>query len=142
VDTLHGGVSPLDNEAGYAVNHTLLLDDVTGTQTANSTFGVMGATSVRQDPAAGLPETYSLSQNYPNPFNPSTNIQYSIPKTGFVTLKIYNLLGQEVATLVEGNQTAGKYVATFDASKVSSGVYFYRLASGGFVDVKKMLLLK
>jgi hypothetical protein len=142
VDTLNAGVSPLDNEAGYAVNHTLSLDDVTGTQTANATFGVMGATSVREDPAAGLPETYALSQNYPNPFNPLTNIQYSIPKSGFVTLKIYNLLGQEVATLVEGNQTAGTYVATFDASRVSSGVYFYRLSSGRFVEVKKMLLLK
>jgi hypothetical protein len=142
VDTLNAGVSPLDNEGGYAVNHTLSLDDVTGIQTANNTFGVMGATSVRQDPVAGLPETYALSQNYPNPFNPSTNIQYSVPKAGFVTLKIYNLLGQEVATLVEGNQTAGTYIATFDASRVSSGVYFYRLASGNFVDVKKMLLLK
>jgi hypothetical protein len=140
-DTLNASSAPYDNEAGYAVNHSLDLNDVTGTQVAVNNFGDQ-VVSVRELPSSGIPSSYSLSQNYPNPFNPSTNIQYSIPKTGFVTLKIYNLLGQEVATLVEGNQTAGTYVATFDASSVSSGVYFYRLASGGFAEVKKMLLLK
>jgi hypothetical protein len=141
VDTLNGGVSPVDNEAGYALNHKLLLDDVTGTQIVADVFGGQ-VVSVQELPSSGIPETYSLSQNYPNPFNPSTNIQYSIPKSGHVSLKVYNLLGQEVATLVEGTQNAGTYVATFDASRMSSGIYFYRLMSGGFVEVRKMLLLK
>jgi hypothetical protein len=140
-DTLNNSSTPYDDEAGYAENHSLNLDDVAGVQIAASRFGDQ-AVSVQELPSSGIPNSYSLSQNYPNPFNPSTNIQYSIPKTGFVSLKIYNLLGQEVTTLIEGNQTAGTYVATFDASRVSSGVYFYRLTSGGFAEVKKMLLLK
>jgi hypothetical protein len=140
-DTLNNSSTPYDNEAGYALNHSLDLNDVTGTQIAVNRFGDQ-VVSVQELPSSGIPNSYSLSQNYPNPFNPSTNIQYSIPKSGLVSLKVYNLLGQEVATLVEGNQTAGTYVATFDASRVSSGIYFYRLMSGGFVEVRKMLLLK
>jgi len=140
-DTLNNSSTPYDNEAGFAQNHSLNLDDVAGVQIAASRFGDQ-VVSVYEVPSSGIPNSYSLSQNYPNPFNPSTNIQYSIPKSGFVTLKIYNLLGQEVATLIEGNQTAGTYIATFDASRVSSGVYFYRLTSGGFAEVRKMLLLK
>jgi plastocyanin len=92
------------------------------------------------------PEEYSLSQNYPNPFNPSTTIQYSIEKTGMVSLKVYNFLGQEVATLVNGSQEAGRHTATFNALKVNldpgSGVYFYRLESGPFVSVKKFVFMK
>jgi hypothetical protein len=140
-DTLNSSSTPYDNEAGYAQNHSFDLDDVTGTQTVANVFGDQ-VVSVQELLPAGIPNSYSLSQNYPNPFNPSTNIQYSIPKSELVSLKIYNLLGQEVATLVEGNQTAGTYVATFDASRLSSGIYFYRLMSGGYVEVGKMLLLK
>ncbi len=89
-----------------------------------------------------IPTRFELSQNYPNPFNPTTQINYSVPQSSFITLKVYNVLGQEVATLYSGVQTAGKHVATFDASKYSSGVYFYRLQSGNFMSVKKMVLLK
>ena len=89
-----------------------------------------------------VPGSFSLSQNYPNPFNPSTKIEYSIAKSGYVSLKIYNILGQEVATLGNQFQNAGTYIATFDASKLASGIYFYRLNAGTFSDVKKMLLLK
>ncbi len=142
VDTLNGGSVPLDNEAGFAVNHKIALNDVTGTQTQSNTFGDQIVTAVREDKFASLPESYALSQNYPNPFNPATSIHYSIPKSGFVSLKVYDLLGQEVATIFEGNQAAGSYVATFDASRLASGVYFYRLQSATFVDVKKMVLLK
>jgi len=88
------------------------------------------------------PMTYSLSQNYPNPFNPSTKINFSIQKAGVVTLKIYNILGQEVATLVNYDLKPGAYSATFDASRLSSGVYFYTIHSGNFVQSKKMMLLK
>lgn len=89
-----------------------------------------------------LPAVYSLSQNYPNPFNPATVINYEIPSSNRVTLKIYDILGNEVKTLVNENKPAGKYSVTFDASKLSSGVYFYRLDAGNFTSVKKMILLK
>ena len=87
-------------------------------------------------------ESLSLSQNYPNPFNPTTVIKYSVPTSGYVTLKIYNLMGQEVAALVNGQLMAGSYKTNFDASKLSSGVYFYKLNAGGFMMTKKMMLLK
>jgi photosystem II stability/assembly factor-like uncharacterized protein len=88
-----------------------------------------------------LPTKYSLSQNYPNPFNPSTIINYQIPKAGFVTLKIYDILGKEVAELVNEEKVAGKYKVEFDASQLSSGVYFYQLQASIFVQTKKMILL-
>jgi len=89
-----------------------------------------------------VPTSFSLSQNYPNPFNPTTLIAYSIPKNTFVTLKVYNVLGQEVATLFAGNQKAGNYVATFDGSKCASGIYLYRLQAGSVSITKKMVLVK
>lgn len=89
-----------------------------------------------------VPEKFDLSQNYPNPFNPATEIQYSIPKSGFVTLKVYNLLGQEVATLVNQEQNPGSYIVDFDASKLASGVYMYSIKSGNFSLTKKMVLMK
>ena len=90
----------------------------------------------------GIPNTYSLSQNYPNPFNPTTKIQYAIPKQGFVSLKIYDLLGREVANLVNGEVNAGYYLIDFNGSHLASGVYFYRLKAGAFVETKRMVLIK
>jgi hypothetical protein len=89
-----------------------------------------------------IPTEFALGQNYPNPFNPVTVIQYAVPSTQYVSLKVYNVLGQEVAVLVNGVNTPGVYSATWDASKVTSGVYYYRLAAGSFTSVKKMLLAK
>jgi hypothetical protein len=89
-----------------------------------------------------LPVVYKLSQNYPNPFNPTTNISYAIPTSGNVSLKVYNILGQEVATVFSGFQKAGAYIANFDASRLASGVYFYRLQAGQFSETKKMMFLK
>jgi hypothetical protein len=89
-----------------------------------------------------IPVEFSLSQNYPNPFNPLTTIEYQIPSNGFVSLKIYNSLGQEVSTLVNENQSAGKYSITFSDEKLTSGLYFYSLRSGDFSETKKMILLK
>jgi hypothetical protein len=88
------------------------------------------------------PLTFSLNQNYPNPFNPSTKIAYTIPKVSNVTLKIFNLLGQVVATLVNERQEAKSYVKEFDASRLSSGVYFYQINAGSFNATKKMILMK
>jgi hypothetical protein len=88
------------------------------------------------------PGTYSLSQNYPNPFNPSTDIRYSISRSGMVTLKVYNMLGQEVAALVNQEQSAGNYSVDFNATGLASGVYVYRLQAGNIALSKSMLLLK
>ncbi len=89
-----------------------------------------------------VPQVYSLSQNYPNPFNPSTKINFAIPKQGLVTMKIYDVLGREVRTLVNEVKNAGNYTVDFNASELSSGVYFYKLESQGFSDIKKMMLIK
>ncbi|ACF12813.1 5'-Nucleotidase domain protein [Chloroherpeton thalassium ATCC 35110] len=88
------------------------------------------------------PATYALEQNYPNPFNPTTTINYTLASSGFVTLKVYDILGREVATLVNEQMKAGQHIATFNAARFASGVYFYRLKAGEFVKVKKMMLLK
>ena len=88
------------------------------------------------------PVEFNLSQNYPNPFNPSTVITYTIPQAGMVTLKVYNTLGEEIAVLVNGMVEPGIHNVNFDASGLNSGMYFYRLESGNFVQVKKMTLLK
>ena len=89
-----------------------------------------------------IPTEYSIAQNYPNPFNPSTTITYQIPQNGYVTLKVYNSLGQEVSELVNRYLGAGSYTATFDATNSPSGIYFYKLQSGNFTKVNKMMLLK
>jgi hypothetical protein len=88
------------------------------------------------------PIHYNLSQNFPNPFNPSTKISYTIPERENVSLKVFNLLGSQVAQLVNGEIDAGSYNISFNASNLPSGIYFYRLQAGNFVDTKKMILLK
>jgi hypothetical protein len=88
------------------------------------------------------PSTFTLEQNYPNPFNPSTSISYSIPNNSFVTLKVYDILGNEVATLVNQTQATGKYNISFDASSLSNGVYLYSIKAENFSDVKKMIFMK
>jgi hypothetical protein len=91
---------------------------------------------------SGLPKEYSLSQNYPNPFNPVTKINFNVPKQGFVTLKVYDVLGREVSTLVNEVQEPGSYSVDFNGASLTSGVYFYRLESNGYTDIKKMSLIK
>jgi len=90
----------------------------------------------------GQPRAFVLTQNYPNPFNPTTRIEYSLPSRGFVSLKVHNLLGEEVADLFSGVREPGDYVATFDGSGIASGVYFYRLTGYGFLETKTLILLK
>jgi hypothetical protein len=89
-----------------------------------------------------VPKAYSLSQNYPNPFNPTTNINFSLVKPSNVTLAVYNVLGQKVATIVNQFMQAGSYTYQFDASKLASGIYIYRIEAGNFVSIKKFVLLK
>ena len=90
----------------------------------------------------GTPNKYELFQNYPNPFNPATNIKFQVPKSGFVSLKVFDALGKEVRNLIEQELNAGFYETKFNADNLSSGVYFYKLVSGKFTDVKKMAVVK
>ncbi len=109
-----------------------------GQSNVNFTFNL---TEVQQDQSI-IPSEFSLSQNYPNPFNPSTSITWQSPVSGWQTLKVYNLLGNEVATLVNEFRPAGYYEVTWNASNLMSGVYFYRIQAGNFTEIKKMILLK
>ena len=133
---------------GYAVGENLRYTNVSLT-TAGTDGKALGdlnwfpeqLTGVSQSPNS-VPLQFALNQNYPNPFNPSTNIEFSIRTTGFTTLKVFDLLGREVATLVSELKSPGTYTALFDASKLSSGIYFYTLKVGNFTATKKMLLVK
>ena len=103
----------------------VVLDVVTGVEEDNS-----------------LPTVYSLYNNYPNPFNPSTTIKYDIPEQSYVTIKIYNITGEEVSTLLNEVQNAGRYQIQWNAAELASGVYFYRIQAGQFSDTKKLILMK
>lgn len=99
------------------------------------------ATNIQQL-SSETPDAYKLSQNYPNPFNPSTSITFDIVDKGFVSLKIYDMIGREVANLVNKELNAGSYTYNFDAGKLNSGIYFYKLQTGNFTETKKMMLIK
>ncbi len=113
-------------------------------QSQASNFYIVTADRVTgvKDNKNSIPGNFSLQQNYPNPFNPTTVISYQLPKEGIITVKIYDILGNEITTLVNGFKTAGRYSVSFDASHLASGVYFYQLQSNGYVATKKMILLK
>ena len=89
-----------------------------------------------------VPKAFALDQNFPNPFNPTTQLNYALPSDSYVTLKIYNVLGQVVVTLVDELQTSGYKTVEFDASRLPSGLYFYRLQAGTFTSIRKMMLMK
>jgi hypothetical protein len=99
-------------------------------------------TSVREIGTAVQPLNYTLEQNYPNPFNPSTRIKFQIPISNQVTLKVFDVLGREVKALVNEEMKAGSYETTFDAKGLASGVYYYRIQAGNFVETKKLMLLR
>jgi photosystem II stability/assembly factor-like uncharacterized protein len=124
---------------------------ITYSRTGNTVWGVRsnGKISRYGTPLTGItpvtvnvPDNYSMLQNYPNPFNPVTKIEFAIPKSGLVLLKVYDLLGREVASLVNAEKNAGSYIVDFDASNLTSGIYFYKLEVNGYTDVKKMTILK
>jgi len=105
-------------------------------------YPAMGDIVASVDPLENMPTAYALEQNYPNPFNPKTSISFALPNAGHVSLKVYNVLGQEVATLVDGHMEAGNQSAEWEASEFSSGVYFYRLNAERYTQTLKMMLLK
>jgi len=108
----------------------------------NSNFDTSSIVSVKQNNSDNIPRKFYLSQNYPNPFNPSTKISWQVPAGSWQTIKIYDVLGNEVATLVDEYKPAGNYEVEWNASGLPSGVYFYQLRAGKYVDTKKMNLLK
>jgi len=89
-----------------------------------------------------IPKKFNLDQNYPNPFNPSTKIKYSVPKSSSVTLKVFDILGNEIETLVNEEKPIGTYEITWYAVNLPSGIYFYKLQAGNFIETKKMILMK
>lgn len=130
-----GFLDPSANQNGEAFGIFFALADGTVGQFPEGVASVENISGV-------TPDNYTLAQNYPNPFNPSTTINFTIPNSEFVTLKVFNILGSEVATLVNENLTAGAYRFSFEAQNLASGVYLYELTAGGFREIKKMNLLK
>jgi len=130
-----GFLDPISNQNGEAFGIFFALADGTVGQFPEGVASVENITS-------GIPSAYELAQNYPNPFNPSTTINFTILNSEFVTLKVYNIIGSKVATLVNENLSAGSYRFNFDAQNLASGVYFYELKAGNFGEIKKMNLLK
>jgi Concanavalin A-like lectin/glucanases superfamily/Secretion system C-terminal sorting domain/PQQ-like domain/PKD domain len=112
-----------------------------GNNQRTGTFSSSGTTGIK-NPSGRIPIAYTLMQNYPNPFNPSTTIQFALPKDGKVSIKIFNMLGQHIATLIDNFQSAGYHEVTFNIDSFSSGIYFYQMTAGSFVATKKMLLMK
>jgi hypothetical protein len=131
-----------------SISHLQFLNANLGFAALGSPSGALGGL-LRYGPVSGIgnnnneiPASYKLEQNYPNPFNPSTSIKFDLPKSGFVTLKVYNSIGKEVATLVSESMSAGNHQVSFDASSLTSGLYFYKISTDNFTDSKKMLLVK
>ena len=137
---------------GTAVNNLVRIDTSTGVGTIIGSMGRASVQALAVDPdfLVGVPEpsskeiptTYALEQNYPNPFNPTTGIRYQVPGVSDVKLAVYDLLGREVAALVNERKAPGSYPVKFDANGLASDVYFYRLQAGDFVQTKKLLLLR
>ena len=144
-EQLYGDLANIDQIRFYVRNpqttntdYTILIDNVEGVDEFSQSTVI---TDVKTENEY-LPTGYNLSQNYPNPFNPTTTIQYSVQSPGHVSLKVFNLLGQEVETLVNENKNTGNYQVNFNASRLASGIYFLQMRAGSFVSVKKMVLLK
>jgi hypothetical protein len=132
---------------GYSVSlsadgNTAILGGYYDNSSAGAAWVFIRSASAVGDETGETPQQFCLEQNYPNPFNPSTTIRYGLPHRAFVTLAVYNTLGQEIALLAEGEQEAGYHEVKFDGSTLGSGVYFCRLKAGGFVATRKALVLR
>jgi len=137
------------SESRYNVRYKIKAVDNYNTQSVYSEFVSTQTLKVRENNGdnfrlinSDLPKTFFLNQNYPNPFNPVTNIKYDLPKDVFVSIKIYDLLGREIKTLVSEFKQAGSYLVSFNGSEFASGIYFYKIQAGSFTQVKRMVLVK
>jgi len=101
-----------------------------------------GVSFAEEEEIDEIPTDYYLSQNYPNPFNPNTKIRYSVPQTSNVMITVFDILGNEIETLVSEEKPVGSYEVELDGSQLASGIYFYRLQAGSYVETKKMVLMK
>lgn len=133
-----------DSGLSYLNFQSLVVDEDGYVYAGSSGHGVFrtSLSTPVEEVARGVPHGYEMSQNYPNPFNPTTAISYRLSAVGHVTLRVYDVLGREVATLVNSRQTAGEHSVVFDSRNLSSGVYIYELTANNFISVKKMLMLK
>ncbi|MEO8399256.1 MAG: T9SS type A sorting domain-containing protein [Ignavibacteriaceae bacterium] len=148
----HNGITLVNNSSHKIVpvwndlqnEPVIVLIDLGNDGTIDDTLSLENQVTGIDDDQGSLlnPNSYNLAQNYSNPFNPTTSIRYSIPQRSGVTIKVYDILGNEVATLVNEEKDRGVYTAIFNATGLSSGIYFYRLQSANFVQTKKMLILK
>ena len=139
----NGGAN--DNEGGVGADKTLKMHKFTSSGTVVDTFGIVHTTILTPDGIEKLdelPTVFALAQNYPNPFNPETSIRFSVPQESFVTVKVFNTLGEEVMTLVNEAKTAGTYNVSFNAKNLTSGIYFYSIKANDFTSTKKMILMK
>jgi hypothetical protein len=125
-----------------AMLKVLVTDGSASVSSLSSIFEIVAPTSVVGSAGVALPISYMLHQNYPNPFNPSTTIKFELPKTLHVSLKVYDVLGREVSVLVNDKREAGYHEVKFDGSGLASGVYFYRIQAGEFVQTKKLGLVR
>ena len=143
VRSLHNGTSGTSKVVFTPFGfETIALDEIRSFFAGRLINWLSTPTDVEEDPSSGLPITFELSQNYPNPFNPATNIKFSIPETSPVTIKVFDVLGNEIALLLDEVKSAGTYKITYDASGNASGIYFYQMKAGNFISVKKMSILK
>ena len=145
---VYNGITLYSNNWGVSIR-TDSLGNAYVTGNSESTGSGIDIATIKYSAPTGInsvtneiPVEFKLFQNYPNPFNPVTKIQYQIVNQGMVTLKVYDLLGREVKLLVNEIKSPGKYIVSFDASSLSSGVYFYKISAGEFSDVKRMVLVK
>ena len=134
--------TPAESDAGDTTVTVQVSDGNGGVDTQTYPLHVKQVTAIGDPLENNIPTEFSLSQNYPNPFNPVTNIKFGMPKAGHVKIVIYNVLGQKVATLVDGFKPAGFHIIKFNASRLASGIYLYRIQTEGFSKVKRMILIK
>jgi hypothetical protein len=136
----------LADHAGNEIDQIIIMpagDNSAATYIDNVYFSDSTELVVSTEDEEDLVKSFELNQNYPNPFNPTTNIGFNLPSTTSVTLKVYNLLGQEVATLINGRKmNTGTHSVTFNAGSLSSGLYFYRIEAGDYNSTKRMMLIK
>ena len=138
----HGFTPPAPTSANHWWNPYFVSGTDTMQLPGDANIGALGVVTAVQNQNSKVASSFTLEQNYPNPFNPTTIISYPLPTNSLVILKVYDVLGREVKTLVNEHENAGLHAATFDATNLPSGVYLYHIQAGSFSSMKKMILVK